>query len=100
MNLYAKLQERKDNPLRIGVIGAGKFAAMYLAQVPKTPGIQVLGIADLAPDNARASLRRVGWPEERYAATSLDAALKSGATHIGDDWQALTAHPAIDILVE
>ncbi|HYR32803.1 MAG TPA: flagellar biosynthesis protein FlgA, partial [Burkholderiales bacterium] len=50
MNLYSKLQQRKDDPLRIGLIGAGKFAAMYLAQVPKTPGIRLVGIADLAPD--------------------------------------------------
>ena len=48
--LYAKLQERKDRPLRLGLIGAGKFAAMYLAQVPKTPGIHLAGIADLAPE--------------------------------------------------
>src|SRR5438309_1610910 len=69
MNLYSKLQERKDNPLRIGLIGAGKFAAMYLAQVPKTPGIRLVGIADLAPDNARANLARVGW-SPRAAGTS------------------------------
>ena len=39
MNLYAKLQERaaQGKPLRLGLIGAGKFGAMYLAQVPKTP---------------------------------------------------------------
>ena len=50
MNLYAKLLERKDKPLRIGLIGAGKFGAMYIAQVPKTPGVHLVGIADLSPD--------------------------------------------------
>ena len=30
MNLYAKLKERQDKPLRVGLIGAGKFAAMYI----------------------------------------------------------------------
>jgi predicted homoserine dehydrogenase-like protein len=63
MNLYAMLCARaaQGKPLRIGVIGAGKFAAMYLAQVPKTPGIHLVGIADLAPANARTNLQRVGW---------------------------------------
>ena len=44
MNLYSKLQLRAaaGNPLRVVVIGAGKFASMYLAQVHKTPGIHVL----------------------------------------------------------
>jgi predicted homoserine dehydrogenase-like protein len=102
MHLYAKLCERatQGRPLRIGLIGAGKFGSMYLAQVPKTPGVHLVGIADLMPANARTNLQRVGWPDERSAATSLDAALMSGATHISDDWQALVAHPRIDIIVE
>jgi predicted homoserine dehydrogenase-like protein len=102
MNLYTKLQQRAaaGKPLRIGLIGAGKFGAMYLAQVPKTPGIHLVGIADLSPANARVNLERVGWSTERCAAPSLDAALKSGATHVGEDWQALVAHPGIDIVVE
>jgi len=102
MNLYAKLRERAaaNKPLRIGLIGAGKFGAMYLAQVPKTPGVHLVGIADLAPANARANLERVGWAPERFTAPSLDAALASGATHLSDDWQALVAHPAIDIVIE
>ena len=102
MNLYAKLREREaqGKPLRVGLIGAGKFGAMYLAQVPKTPGVHLVGIADLSPANARVNLERVGWSAERYSAPSLDAALKSGATHVGEDWQALVAHPGIDIIVE
>src|SRR5258706_16095087 len=89
MNLYAKLQERKDNPLRIGLIGAGKLATMSLAQVPKTPGIRLVGIADLAPDNARANLARVGWPAELVQRTP-----------ISDDWRKLVASPDVDIVIE
>jgi predicted homoserine dehydrogenase-like protein len=100
MNLYAKLLERKDKPLRVGVVGAGKFAAMYLAQVPKTPGIHLVGIADLSPDNAKANLERVGWPAAAYAAPSLDKALKDGNTSVSDDWRKLVSHPAIDIVIE
>src|SRR6476646_9816214 len=100
MNLYAKLQQRKENPLKIGLIGAGKFAAMYLAQVPRTPGIHLVGIADLSPANARANLERVGWKPPVFSAPSLDAALKYHSTHLGDDWRALVAHPEIDIIVE
>jgi predicted homoserine dehydrogenase-like protein len=100
MNLYAKLLERRDNPLRIGLIGAGKFAAMYIAQVPRTPGVHLVGIADLSPANARANLERVGWPAEASEAPSPDIALKEKRTHLSDDWEALVRHPAIDIVIE
>jgi predicted homoserine dehydrogenase-like protein len=102
MNLHSKLLEREaaGKPLRVGLIGAGKFGAMYLAQVPKTPGVHLAGIADLSPDNARRNLERVGWEGGRFAAGSLDAAFASRLTHVGEDWQALVADPRIDIVVE
>jgi predicted homoserine dehydrogenase-like protein len=102
MNLHSMLRSRaaQGKPLRIGLIGAGKFAAMYLAQVPKTPGIHLVGIADLAPANARTNLQRVGWRPEACGAASLDAAAAQQTTHVGDDWEALVSHPAIDIIVE
>ena len=73
---------------------------MYLAQVPRTPGVHLAGIADLSPANARANLARMGWEPARTEATSLDAALKAGTTHVGEDWQALVRHPQIDVIVE
>jgi predicted homoserine dehydrogenase-like protein len=102
MNLYAKLQQRQaeGKPVRIALIGAGKFGSMYLAQVPRTPGVHLVGIADLSPTNAKANLARVGWEPQRTGAASLDAAVKDGTTHVGDDWQALVRHPAVDIVVE
>jgi predicted homoserine dehydrogenase-like protein len=91
LNLYAKFLEREQQgkPLRIGLIGAGKFAAMYLAQVPRTPGIRLVAIADLAPANARVNLERVGWSAAAIAATS-----------ISDDWKKLVSNPGIDIVIE
>jgi predicted homoserine dehydrogenase-like protein len=102
MSLYAKLQQRAADakPVRIGLIGAGKFGSMYLAQVPRIPGVHLVGIADLAPDAAQRNLARVGWPAERSQAASLAEAIKSGTTHVGDDWTALVRHPAIDVIVE
>ena len=102
MSLHAKLLQRaaEGRPVRVGLIGAGKFGSMYLAQVPRTPGVQVLGIADLSPDAVRSNLARVGWPDERTRAASLDDAVRTGATHLGEDWQALLRHPAVDVVVE
>jgi predicted homoserine dehydrogenase-like protein len=102
MNLHRMLLKRQaeGNPVRVGLIGAGKFGAMYLAQIPNTPGVHLAGIADLSTAGARANLDRVGWSAESTRAASLDAALKAGNTHLSDDWRALVAHPAIDVIVE
>jgi predicted homoserine dehydrogenase-like protein len=102
MNLYAKLQQRAaaNKPVRIGLIGAGKFGSMYLAQIPRTPGVHLVAIADLNPAAARVNLARVGWNPASTAAESAQAAIKTGATWITDDWQAVVTNPQIDIIVE
>jgi len=102
MNLHAKLQRRAADgePIRIGLIGAGKFGSMYLAQLPRTPGVHLAAIADMSPGDARKNLARVGWDETRARAASIEAAIKLGSTHVSDDWEALVRHPAIDVVVE
>ena len=102
MNLYAKLLQRQADgkPVRIGLIGAGKFGSMYLAQVPKTPGVHLVGIADLSPANAKANLARVGWKPEQSTASSFEDAIAKGNTFVTDNWEALVKHPDIEIIVE
>jgi predicted homoserine dehydrogenase-like protein len=102
MNLFQKLQQRAADraPIRVGMIGAGKFGSMFLAQAQRLPGIHIVGIVDLVPDRARSNLAFVGWAPEQYAARTLDDAMRSGATCVSDDWRTLVAHPAIEIIVE
>ncbi len=102
MNLHAKLLQRaaENRPIRIGLIGAGKFGSMYLAQIPRTPGVHLVGIADLSPDGARANVARVGCRPGRFMAISMGGAVKKGTTHVSDDWQSLVRHPAVDVVVE
>jgi len=102
MNLSAMLQERAagGRPVRVGLIGAGKFGSMFLAQAQRIPGFHVVGVADLDVGKARASLDRVGWPAERYGAATLSDALKTGQTCVLDDAGALTAFDGIECIVE
>jgi predicted homoserine dehydrogenase-like protein len=84
MNLFAMLQARAKvgKPVRVGLIGAGKFGSMFLAQVPSTPGLEVCAIADLTPDRAKAQCRVVGWDDGRLAATRF---LESGLDLIEEE---------------
>ena len=102
MNLHRMLAARaaESRPLRVLLIGAGKFGAMFLAQVPRTPGIHIVAVADLDPQRARASLARTGWPAERYAARSLDDARRSGTTFLTDDALRAIAADAVEIVVD
>ncbi len=102
MSLHQKLLARAamHQPVRVGLIGAGKFGSMYLSQVPRTPGVHLVGIADLSPEAARRNLARVGWSAERTQAASLDVAIATGQTHITENWQDIVGHPQIDVVVE
>ena len=71
MNLSTLLaaRARASAPVRVALIGAGKFGSMFLSQVPTIPGLDVALIADLDPDRAREACRTVGWDEQRIART-------------------------------
>jgi predicted homoserine dehydrogenase-like protein len=75
VNLSSLLQRRAEagRPVRVGLIGAGKFGSMFLAQVPTIPGLEVAVIADLDTERARGACRTVGWDETRLAATRFTA---------------------------
>jgi len=102
MNLFNKLKERAaaGNPIRVGMIGAGKFGTMFLAQALRIPAIHVVGVVDLNPENAKSNMKLVGWSNESFSAANFDDAAVSGKTHLSDDWLALIAHPAVDIVIE
>ena len=102
MNLARLMQQRAANnkPIRIGLIGAGKFGSMYLSQIPRTPGMHLLGLADLNPKRAAESLRRVGWKDEQFAAQSFEQAFKHGSTCITDDAMSLIANPHIEVIID
>ena len=102
MNLHALLARRAERgePLRVGLIGAGKFGSMYLSQIPRTPGMHLVALADLSPAHARAALERVGWPAGRADAPDAARAVRDGTTWLTDDTAALIGSPAVDIVVD
>jgi predicted homoserine dehydrogenase-like protein len=91
MNLFAKLQVRaaEGRPVRAGLIGAGKFGSMFLAQAPTTPGLEVTAIADLSTQRAQAAMKAVGWDQERASRTAL---VTSGAE--------LAARDDVDVIID
>ena len=91
MNLHRLAQQRAaaGRPVQVGLIGAGKFGSMFLAQVPTMAGLEVTVVADLDPERALAACRTVGWDATRIAKAAF---VTSGAE--------ACAHPEIEVVVE
>ena len=91
MNLYRLLSARHKagKPVRVALIGAGKFGSMFLSQVPHVPGLDVPVIVDLDPQRARDACKTVGWDAARISATDFT---EDGARAIGGS--------GIDVVVE
>jgi predicted homoserine dehydrogenase-like protein len=99
MNLSHLLNARvaAGKPVRVALIGAGKFGSMFLSQVPHTPGLEVPVIVDLDPQRAREACRTVGWDEARIAATTFTA---DGAKATSGNIEVIveaTGNPAVGI---
>jgi predicted homoserine dehydrogenase-like protein len=91
MSLFRLARERAaaGRPVKVGLIGSGKFGSMFLNQVPTMPGVEIAVIAVLDPDRARNACRTVGWDAARIARTRFVA---FGAEACGD--------PDIEVVVE
>ena len=102
MNLYDSLRakEAADRPVRVGIIGAGKFASMFLAQARVTPGLHIVSVSDLDLERARDTFRRAGWPEEQTNAASFAEAFGKGSTYLTEDAGALIAADAMEVVVD
>jgi len=99
MNLSSLLAARSaaGKPVRVALIGAGKFGSMFLSQVPHTPGLEVPVIVDLDPERAREACRTVGWDNQRIAATTFTA---DGAKAVAGNIEVVveaTGNPAVGI---
>jgi predicted homoserine dehydrogenase-like protein len=91
MNLHALLRRREADgrPLRVGLIGAGKFGSMYLSQIRRTPGVRLTAIADLDPARARSALANVGWSDAEI-----------GTVAFLDDAMRLVARDDVEIVID
>ena len=102
MNLFRKLKQRAESgdPIRVGLIGAGKFGSMFLSQAPRVPGIHVLGITDLSVARAHKSLERVGWNPDSHNAVTFTEAIKEGTTFVQDDAEVMISNQKLDVIID
>ncbi|NVO27935.1 Gfo/Idh/MocA family oxidoreductase [Donghicola sp. C2-DW-16] len=102
MNLYTKLLARQaeGKPIRVGLIGAGKFGSMFLSQVRHIPGMHLMGIADLSAPRAKAALHNTGWDTDAAVCGTFAEALATGRTCITEDSADMIAQGAMDVVID
>ena len=105
MNLARGLAKREADgrPIRVGLIGAGKFGTMILAQLRLMTGVRLCVLADLDGARARAAAVSAGWPADAFApASSVGAAndvARGGRTALVESGET-AAQCDIDVLIE
>ncbi len=81
MSVHALLSKKAEegNPIRVGMIGAGRYGAMYLAQARFIPGINIVAIADLYPEKAEQNLLRAGWEQDSITSVKSSGEINDAA---------------------
>ncbi|BDE05021.1 hypothetical protein WPS_02970 [Vulcanimicrobium alpinum] len=105
MNLARALAARDDagRPIRVGLVGAGKFGTMILAQLRLMPGVQLCVLADLDAGRARRAAVSAGWSADAFAlardANTANDTARAGRVALVESGE-VAAACEIDVLIE
>ncbi|MFU0506301.1 NAD(P)H-dependent oxidoreductase [Pseudaminobacter sp. NGMCC 1.201702] len=102
MNLHSKLcaLEASGKRIRVGLIGAGKFGSMFVSQCLRTPGLQLVAIADLSIERGVSAVTATGWPIEMVSTAGIEDAVTKRRIAVVEDSNDLIRSPFVDIVVE
>lgn len=94
----------QGRPIRVGIIGAGKFGAGLVAQISQMQGMEVVAIADINAAHARHAYVSSRVPAEEIAAVEgaddLEDAIAAGRPAVAEDGRLITDAESIDVVVE
>ena len=98
------LAERVDDPIRVGIIGTGKFGGGLLAQMSQMKGMIPAVIADLEPERALNVLAASGVDKSRVriveSGIEICDTVREGKTAIIADGLSLAQCEEVEVVVE
>jgi predicted homoserine dehydrogenase-like protein len=96
-------REAQGRPVRVGLVGAGKFGTMILAQLRLMTGVRLCVLADLDLAKARAATGEAGWDGNAFAlaptAGKANDLARAGRVALVESGE-LAADCEIDVLIE
>ena len=97
-------REAEGRPIRVGIIGTGKFGGGLAVQIAGMKGMQVSAIADIRPERARQAYLNSGISADELveagSARAIDDAISSGKRVITEDGLLLAASETLEVIVE
>ena len=101
IDLFDRLIKHQEDSksFRIGIIGLGKFATMFLSQAKSTPGIEITAIADVDFKKAEASIRTAGF-EKNLNTSGFNEAQVSNQIWYTDSGLDLAECDQLDLVIE
>lgn len=82
-----------DRRLRVVVVGAGGMGTAWAGTVQANPGVELVGLADIALDAAREAARKIGRPDVALGPDGVELARLTGADAIVNATVPAAHHP-------
>ena len=104
-NLNTRLGEleAEGRPIRVGLIGAGRFGTMILAQIVRMQGMRVAVVADASGEQLSAALKRAGVEPEAVVHTDSSSTANDaigGGKIVATEDSTLAIESDVDVVVE
>ncbi len=102
-SLLAK-RASENNPIRVGIIGTGKFGAGLVAQLSRMQGMEACAIADINLDHAKHAYTASDVPAEAIKVVQkveeMNEAIHSSKRAITEDGLLVARSDLVDVVVE
>ena len=104
--LSQKLAQRaaEGKPIRVGIIGTGKFGGGLVAQISQMKGMETSVIAEINLGNARHAYNSAGIPAEALlvsnSPSAVDDTIRAGKRAITEDAMNVIQSDLVDVVVE
>jgi predicted homoserine dehydrogenase-like protein len=96
-------REAQGRPVRVGLVGAGKFGTMILAQLRLMTGVRLAVLADLDGARALGAAEQAGWSRHAFAAAAdanaANDVARAGRTALVESGE-IAAACELDVLIE
>ena len=94
----------ENKPIKVGIIGTGKFGGGLVAQLSRMQGIEACAIADINLEHARHAYTASGVPAESIRVVQnveeMNEAIHRGKRAITEDGLLITRSDLVDVVVE